>query len=387
MTGFYRMTPEELAWGWLPGYTVETDPRPDTPSGPVEVLSGLLETALRNPPCLVEFSGGRDSSVLLALATRIASAEHLQPPVPVTRLFSEVPESREDEWQEKVIRHVGLKEWVRLEHGEESDLLGPLAQESLRAHGVVWPPSVHTRGAVWRMGRGGVIVTGEGGDEILGPRRITPIAGLLAGNVHPRWEALARSIGAAAPRTLRRWIDARRDRDFGERAWLRPATRERLRRCLADDALSEPMAWDRSLIRHLRRRANRIGVDNLRWAARLHATEYVAPLLDPAFVVALSHTGGRLGFPGRTAALERLFGGLLPPEILHRQSKAEFVRTAFGPHSRDFADGWDGGGVDQSLVDPQALGHEWQSVRPHAGTLPLLQAAWLASVDDAPVDV
>src|SRR5215212_1324990 len=51
---------------------------------PLEALEEAVLPALTQPPCLVSFSGGRDSSSVLAAATRAARREGLPAPVPVT---------------------------------------------------------------------------------------------------------------------------------------------------------------------------------------------------------------------------------------------------------------------------------------------------------------
>jgi hypothetical protein len=45
------------------------------------VLEELISPALERPPCVIGFSGGRDSSSLLALATHLARREGLPMPV------------------------------------------------------------------------------------------------------------------------------------------------------------------------------------------------------------------------------------------------------------------------------------------------------------------
>jgi asparagine synthase (glutamine-hydrolysing) len=68
---------------------------------------------------------------------------------------------------------------------------------------------------------------------------------------------------------------------------------------------------------------------------------------------------------------------LLPTEVLGRKSKASFNRIFFGQESRAFAAGWSGRGLDDTLVDPEALRSEWLSEVPDFRTSLLLQSAWL----------
>src|SRR3954463_7149340 len=86
---------------------------------PLAALEDVLREALLRPPCVIAFSGGRDSSALLAVATRLAAREGLQPPGAVTQPFPPLPETDESEWQELVARHIGLRDWVRIAHHDE----------------------------------------------------------------------------------------------------------------------------------------------------------------------------------------------------------------------------------------------------------------------------
>ena len=81
----------------------------------------------------------------------------------------------------------------------------------------------------------------------------------------------------------------------------------------------------------------------------------------------------------RAEAMRRLFGDLLPPQVLRRQSKAYFNTALFGAASRAFARDWRGGGLDPRLVDEERLRREWLQPVPHAGCFALLQAAWMTA--------
>jgi len=378
MDEFYRMTALEVAAGWVAGYEKADERATDAGADPLAVLEKLLLPALESPPCFVEFSGGRDSSALLAVAVDVARRHGLTLPVPMTRVFPEVPESREDEWQEEVVRQLEISEWHRSEYTDEFDLLGPTAVRSLSQYGLIWPATIHARALVWEAARGGTVVSGEGGDEIFGRRRITPLAGLLAKSVHPRKRAVARTLVAFAPTPIRRSLIGRDLGKSADRPWLREDFQRDFRSTLIEDRLTEPLWWNDSTRRHRNRRADRLGIHNLRLSGAMMGVNYVAPFHDVAFLGALANRGGRLGFPGRSAAMKALFGSLLPPKFLERASKAEFTRTLVCQESRSFIVNWNGHGVDNDLVDPEALKREWSSERPHAGSLPLLQAAWIA---------
>src|SRR4051794_38463388 len=106
-------------------------------------LEGVVLAALHRPPCLVSFSGGRDSSAVLAVAASVARREGLPAPVPVSLRFPGAADSYESEWQEQVVRHVGIRDWHRVELGNELDLLGDMAKRVMAAHGPLWPFNAH----------------------------------------------------------------------------------------------------------------------------------------------------------------------------------------------------------------------------------------------------
>src|SRR3954449_3740377 len=95
------------------------DRRATTP--PRTALEQALVPALRRAPCIVSFSGGRDSSALLAVATRLARRECLPAPIPATLRFPDADLSDEAEWQDALVRRLGCTDWIRLDHTHELD--------------------------------------------------------------------------------------------------------------------------------------------------------------------------------------------------------------------------------------------------------------------------
>ena len=377
---FYAMAPLEVAWGWL-----DTGPeaRPVASSGvvadPVTALEEVIRPALERPPCVVQFSGGRDSSLVLAVALRLARREGLPEPVARTHRFPGLHETAEDEWQERVVRRLGVRAWERVDIGDELDLVGPVAGPSLERYGMLWPPLAHVQHFDLAGVRGGSLVDGEGGDEVLGPGRLAPLQQLLARPRVPTLGTLKRIGFSLAPRSLRlvgarRWY-RRRIRP----PWLRPEAWRWLESALAAELAAEPVDRRRALARHSRLRAVSLYRSNTAALGAEHDVHVVHPLLEPAVLAAVGAAGGRLGFPSRTAAMTSLFGGLLPEDVLVRTSKARFNRSAFNVHSRAFAASWDGSGVDEAVVDPGRLAEEWAATEPSAMTFALLQSAWLAS--------
>ncbi|MHB1710630.1 MAG: asparagine synthase-related protein [Acidimicrobiales bacterium] len=377
----YRMNGFEIACGWVGGGPVSPVARGERRSAEViEAIEAAILPALLRPPCLVQFSGGRDSSLVLAIALNLARREGLPEPVAITQRFPGIEEADEDDWQEAVVRHLGVTEWERLSWHDELDLVGPYAGPSLLSHGLVWPPLAHTRRPLTDRARGGSFLTGEGGDEVLGLRRATVVRALLA---HParcarRGAASAVAVNLA-PRQLRT-ITLRRQYEQGLAIpWLRPEPRAALLDDLARQAAAEPLDWREAIRRHPACRGVFLGMRTLDLFALESGVHSVHPLLDAGVLAALGSAGGVFGFPNRTQAMRRLFGGLLPDDVLARQTKARFNKASFGIYSRSFAREWTGTGVDTDLVDPEALAATWADPEPHAMSYPLLQSCWLSS--------
>jgi asparagine synthase (glutamine-hydrolysing) len=161
--------------------------------------------------------------------------------------------------------------------------------------------------------------------------------------------------------------------------WLRPEAQRRALRAAVHDLECEPVRFDTRL-RWLARR--RWEVEALRSSQRLAAdtdASLVAPFLDTYFLAALARAGGAIGWPSRLDVMRSLFGELLPDEVLARSTKAWFSEVVWGPRTREFASAWSGEGVDQSLVDPDALRAAWSESAPTFPAGIPLQAAWLGA--------
>lgn len=375
--GFLPLAPLEVATcnvlGHLPAQPFQGSP----PSSPRAALEKALLPALLKPPCIVAFSGGRDSSCVLALAVQLARREGLEPPVALTRRWPKLPSTQESYWQELVVAALGLKDWERVDY-EETDVVGPSSRESLLRHGLIWPPLAHSWPALFARARGGSFVNGEGGDEIFGPRRCTAVIYALSRGRHIHARDATTAALALAPRAFRRRQALRSFRAVAP--WLRAEAREEYQRQLAEEVAAEPLVWAQSLWWHLSWRSVQVASANLGLLAREQGTELYQPLLDPGFVASFGHTAGPLGHRGRTNAMRSVFAGLVPDEVLARTTKPDFTSAVFGDWTKDFVTHWDGSGVDTAVVDPEALGRAWQTASPPAGTSLLVQQAWLSKV-------
>ncbi|TNC17153.1 hypothetical protein FHE66_11990 [Georgenia sp. 311] len=353
--------------------TVGLPPDSHWASAARQVLESVLLDALTTSPCYVLFSGGRDSSALLALATHVARRQGLPEPVPVTVRHPGVPEADETSWQDLVLGHLRLREHVVLEFRGEQRLLGEVATAALLRHGPLWPEAVQLQGAVYRQLDVGAVVSGEGGDLLLDGRRAGALRDALA-MTRPRRRHLRRGLRAARPTPLRR-RELRRHRSDLTPPWLRPPAAEAyLRQVLAMSA--EPLRWDAATRAGLRARPMVVAMDNFEAGIAEYGSRPVTPFTDLRVADALAAEGGPLGLGDRTAIFRRLFHDVLPDRVLARRSKASFNSTRWGPQEREFAHGWDGSGLDPAWVDPVALRAAWLEEDPHPAADFLLHVAW-----------
>jgi asparagine synthetase B (glutamine-hydrolysing) len=339
-------------------------------------LEAAMLPALRRPPCLVSFSGGRDSSAILAVAADAARRHGLPDPVPAIMRFPGAPEADETRWQELVMRHLGIREPEVIELRDELDALGPVATAVVRDAGVVWPANAYMHVPILERGRGGALLTGAGGDEWLGTIAARHVL-LARRRARPRPRDLMSVPLAAMPRPLRAAVWRRRN--ALPQPWLTGRGATRAARALAREEVSWPQRWDRS-VSHWHRTRAYVALDRaLAAMAPQRDVLVVNPFLAPPVLAELAAAGGATGFPSRTEAMRALFGDLLPEELIARPNKAAFTEAVWGPAVREFAAGWSGEGVDQRDVDVEALRRQWLSDRPNFGTALLLHSAWLAS--------
>ena len=379
-----ELTPLELASGMVRGVARDVVGLPAAPAGLTAraALRDVVRRALSRPPCVVSFSGGRDSSMVLALATDVARREGLPLPVPVSQRFPEFPEADEDQWQELVVRHLDLPEWVRLRFTDELDVVGPVARSVLGRCGVLWPPNAHFHLPVAERAATGTLLTGFGGDELLDPGWAwSRLNQALARR--RRWERrdLLRLVVAVGPRPIRTAAMRRQLAGRYTYPWIRPAAAAQIARNAIRDRAAEPLRWDRGTDRSWwRTRYRRTVESSLQRVSDVHDVSVVHPLTDPTVLATVAREGGRTGFASRSAAVTHLVGDLLPPDVPGRRTKAVLTRAFWNRHCRAFVATWDGSGVDPEVVDVDALRDMWlaRDAPPDARTFGLLQSAWLA---------
>lgn len=338
-----------------------------------QALEAAVARALRRPPAVVSFSGGRDSSAVLALAADVARREGLPPPVPVTLRFPASPESDESAWQEQVVRHLELVDWERVEvAGSDLDFVGPVSGAVLRRHGVLWPANTAFHAPLLARAAGGSLLTGLDGDVLFGGWRWEPAGGSPA---RARSYPVLRVVATLPPAARRPIVQ----RAMWRPPWVRTQAAGAFAAWQASVWSLEPRRWDARVRWWWRRRylaALRDGLDLLAVDAGASVHH---PFLSPAVVAAVAAEGGTRGFGGRTAAMRHLVGDLLPDAVLTRGTKALFNSAMWGEHTRAFVGAWAGDGIDAELLDADVLRAEWHRPVPHLGSALALQTAWLAT--------
>lgn len=331
-------------------------------------LEDVVADALCHSPCIISFSGGRDSSAVLALAIHVARRHALPLPIPATMRFTGAPESEEATWQKLVLEHLGLRDVEVLNLTDELDALGSASSDVLCRHGVRWPGNAYMHRPVFEAARGGSVLTGIGGDELFStnfPRRSV------------RQLALA-----AFPRTVREEVSLRRHPPR-EMPWLTAEGWALVRRALARDEVRYPHRWDRALPLWYSSRVFAGMNGTISLVADDCEVKVVNPFLDARVIADLAALGGRRGFPSRAAAMRQLFGDLLPEASMTRPTKASFGGAVWGPAVREFAQNWDGSGLDGRYVDVAQLRAELLRPEPDFRTVLLLHQAWVSSLSSS----
>ena len=378
-----RPTPLEIASGIVVG----TEPRrfhthlASTPRSdrivPLRALQAAMLPALRRTPCFVSFSGGLDSSFVLAVATGLASEHGLPAPIPCTWRFSGAPCADESQWQERVIAVLQLSVWVKMQADDDLDLVGPVAQRLLQRHGVLHPVNVHSHLPIVELAAGGSLLTGVGGDQILsgwrsGPRRSRPS-----------------SLRDVVPSPVRAFVRHRRGDDASP--WLHDGPSRSTLAAHLHEIAAEPVSFHRRVAWHSTRRDLAMTCSSLDTLAADHDVLLVNPFVDRRFVASLSQVPGIRSPTSRCEVLGAIAAGAVPAVAYASRTKAHFLEVFLRSPTREFVASWDGSGVDPALVDVPSLRRLWSMWPIPPATAGLVQQAWLsthrsaiASVADSP---
>lgn len=343
---------------------------------PEVTLQRVVRDLVGDARCFVSFSGGQDSSAVLAIATQMARDGGLPLPIPITLRFPGHRDADEDAWQERVVRHLKLPDWERLEVGGELEVLGSIAREAAGTFGLLWPANAHFHVPIFRAARGGVVLTGIDGDALFGDWRWYWAQQVLHGRQRPRPRDVLRVGLALSPTWVRRVILSRRS--AGVPPWLRPDASKAVAAALAVDAAGEPPRWDRRMVWLARRRYLAVATHSLQLLAVAAGARAAHPMVDERFLRSLALHRRRIGYASRQEAMQDLFGKSLPAEVLRRRTKAEFTAPLWGEETRAWAGAWSGDGVDTDLIDTEILRDAWASTFPPLASATVLQATWLS---------
>ncbi|MBJ7472047.1 MAG: hypothetical protein JHD16_12130, partial [Solirubrobacteraceae bacterium] len=310
---------------------------------PRPIIERQIQEAMLRGPLWVAFSGGRDSSALLAIAASVARREGLAMPVPVTMVFPEVTDTDEEGWQRLVLEHLGLvDDWVRIQPGEELDMIGPYAERMLRPHGILLPPNSHAiLPMIDAMGAGGTLLSGSGGDELM-EGRPQRVSSAVRSRRRVRRVELSGCVIDDLPRPLQARVIRRGHSLLDGFHWLTPAARARLVEEEIAERAASPVRFDALLERAFCDRHFQMG----RYAYDLigadTGTRVLAPFVERDVVAAFARSWG-YRFPGaRVRSLRGIVGDLLPESILARASKAEFVNVFATERLHGWVREWDG---------------------------------------------
>lgn len=367
------LTPLEIASGLVFGAEPKDGASRDSERDPLSALEAAVLPALRRPPCLVSFSGGRDSSCVLALAVAVARREGLPLPIPATLFFRPGTEADESEWQELVVARLGLTDWLRLELGDDLDIVGPVATKVLRRHGLLWPFNAYVHFPLLEAAHGGSLLTGIGGDELF-ESTVSRVHAVLARRVRPVPRDVLRLGLALGPWRLRRAIARRRcPLRLG---WLRSEAQRELTQAWATESAQEPHRLAARAEWLPRLRSLRVFARNLEAMATAHRVLVTHPLEEPSLAAAVLRAP-ELAYADRGGRLRAIFGDLLPEELYGRLTKAAGNRAMWGPYARELVAHWTGESVDTELVDADVLRGVWADDAPDGRSFLLLQAVWL----------
>jgi hypothetical protein len=359
-----RLTRRDITFGVMLGHVASAPAWPDTrakPATPLVALEQAVLPALRRPPCVVSFSGGLDSSLILAVAVAVARREGLPDPVPVTWRFTDAPRADESSWQDLVIRALKIDSWQILRAEDDLDIVGPIARRLLNRHGPLHPVNVHLHLPISEMATGGSLLTGAGGDQI------------LAGRGRP-----AATSSSAARRIARRVRKASRlahpvDEPF---PWLHREVSQELRRCYRAERRHEPRCLCHRVAWHTSRRDLATTCSSLELIARDHDVALANPLLDNNFLAALTTHAGCTWSPTRNEILAEIAGHAVPAVVIAPRPKARFLEVFLRDPTKQFVRDWNGAGIDEDLVDGVALRELWSKWPIPPGTAPLVQYVW-----------
>ncbi len=241
------LTDLDVASGVVLG-TTEAPAWPEVTGEPLSVLFDEARKILERGRCVVAFSGGRDSSAVLATLLHVARRDGFDDPVALTARWPGDAEADESAWQEHVAEELGVRHWEVITPGNDFDLLGPLSTELLRDHGLLWPAPIAALMPMIEAAGDGVLVSGQGGDEVFGTWTTATAWARARRGRDLRW-SWRPVVGAALPRAFRMRRVLGRAQPY--QSWLTPEATAVQRQALAREHVSVAPLWWPSYLREV----------------------------------------------------------------------------------------------------------------------------------------
>jgi asparagine synthase (glutamine-hydrolysing) len=324
-----------------------------------DALFEVIEPALASGRCLVAYSGGRESSWLLAVATATARRHGYADPIPVTIRFPDSETGRAAQLQERVISHLELRDWEHVLIDDEFEMVGSYARRMLCDAGVLFPATLFVFLPLLDRARDGWLLAGGGLADFFLYWRWAGLADVLARRRRPRRRDL-RDLAelSVRRRTLRSLPSSRRAATM---PWLREEAAREFDDLATRRARAVPLGFEAAL-REQRTHRCHLGTErSLDALAKSAGSHLLMPFRDDRFMAAFASAGGRGGFGDRASTMRRVVGHLLPDELRRRSDGKNARQPYFGDGSRGFAERWSGLGLDGDVVDADELRATWAS--------------------------
>lgn len=369
------LTRFDLACGMPLGTKKVVEPLPRASSASLpEIAEQVCARLMTRDPVYMTFSGGGESAMALAVNSAYARSHGMPDPVPITLRHPGLSSPDVVAQQEKIIAHLRLREWERVEVEEDLELIGALGGRTLLALGLLWP--AHTYTMVPLMERARVLVLITGLTDFFAFWRWAPLAAML----HERRRPSANELGLLASTLLPAAARARLARRAGippPMPWLRPQAERQVLRKLTGRQADVPLRFDRAVMTQITHRCFDSGWRSLQALAAAVDAEVIHPFYTHQVIVDFARAGGWRGFGRRHQLFDRLAGDLLPGDALRECRPGNLNGVFFGPRAREFAAQWSGEGIDGSIVNVAALRRNWLSDDPDPRTGSMLQYVWL----------
>lgn len=341
-----------------------------------DALARVWSSSFGRGPCYLPFSGGRESSMWLATATRYARRTEHDDPIPLTLSYPGLATEEELRIQERVVTHLGLTGWERVEPEGNLDLVGPVAGATLMRTGPIWPPNAYVMTPLVEEARDGVFVFITGLADFFSWWLWAPLVSVTPRDRRVGKQDLALLAATLTPTSARARALHRRDVP-PPMPWLRPeAEREAMMRLRLRQA-DVPRRFDRAVLTQVTHRCFDGAAGTLKAIGEAFGTPIDQPLRRPGVPESIAGAGGWRGFRSMKAMLLNMCGEDLPAEVFAKRAGPDLTPLFFGDASREFAAQWSGAGLDESVVDTEALRRSWLSDTPDVRSACLLQYAWL----------